>query len=195
MRTRQNDDHECTRMVKMKFFTTKIDFSFLQVKTQFMTLWDGLETNDSDPTTNRILIIGATNRAQDLDAAILRRMPTRYHISLPDVNQRMKIFELILNNEQIHTDVDLEQLAQQTTNYTGSDINEICRQAAMQRIIELCHQRRPLMENNTNNNNEDDENSSLELRAITQEDFLVALKKVRDNYQHQQQAFGAISLD
>ena len=58
-----------------------------------MTLWDGLETNDND---HRVLIIGATNRVQDLDAAILRRMPTRYHIPLPNLNQRIKIFELIL---------------------------------------------------------------------------------------------------
>ncbi|CAF0760787.1 unnamed protein product [Rotaria sordida] len=160
MRTRQNDDHECTRMVK----------------TQFMTLWDGLETDDSNPLSNRILIIGATNRVQDLDAAILRRMPTRYHISLPNLNQRTKIFQLILSNELLHTDVDLEQLAQQTSNYTGSDINEICRQAAMQRIVELCNQ--PSIT--------DEENSILQLRPITQADFLEALRKVRDNHQHHQ---------
>jgi SpoVK/Ycf46/Vps4 family AAA+-type ATPase len=169
MRTRQNDDHECTRMVK----------------TQFMTLWDGLETDANDPTSNRILIIGATNRAQDLDAAILRRMPSRYHIPLPNLNQRIKIFELILANEQLHTDVDLEQLGQQTTNYTGSDINEICRQAAMQRIVELCNQQSIINE----------ENSLLELRPINQADFLEALKKVRDSHHHHQQIFNRLTLD
>jgi SpoVK/Ycf46/Vps4 family AAA+-type ATPase len=149
-----------------------------------MTLWDGLETDDNDPTSNRILIIGATNRAQDLDAAILRRMPTRYHIPLPNLNQRIKIFELILNNEQLHTDVDIEQLAQQTTNYTGSDISEICRQAAMQRIVELCN-RRPIT-------NEDD--ALLHLRPINQADFLEALRKVRDSHQHHQ-LFNKLTLD
>jgi SpoVK/Ycf46/Vps4 family AAA+-type ATPase len=168
MRTRQNDDHECTRMVK----------------TQFMTLWDGLETDDGDPTSNRILIIGATNRAQDLDAAILRRMPTRYHIPLPNSNQRLKIFQLVLSNEQLHADVDLEQLAQQTTNSTGSDINEICRQAAMQRIVELCNQQTTT----------DEENALSELRPIIQADFLEALRKVRENHQHQQ-VFNRLALD
>ncbi|CAF2269501.1 unnamed protein product [Rotaria magnacalcarata] len=168
MRTRQTDDHECTRMVK----------------TQFMTLWDGLETDDSDPLSNRVLIIGATNRAQDLDAAILRRMPTRYHISLPNLNQRMRIFELILSDEQLEKDVDLEQLAQQTTNYTGSDINEICRQAAMQRIVELCHQQ---LTTNA-------EESLSQLRAIKQADFIEAIKKVRDSHQHQQ-SFNKLFLD
>ena len=152
-----------------------------------MTLWDGLETNDHDPTSNRILIIGATNRAQDLDAAILRRLPTRYHIQSPNLNQRMKIFELILNNEQLHSDVDLEQLAHQTSNYTGSDINEICRQAAMQRIVELCHQ-----QTRTTVINED--NSLSQLRSITQADFLEALKKVRDSH-HQHQVLNKLMLD
>jgi SpoVK/Ycf46/Vps4 family AAA+-type ATPase len=149
-----------------------------------MTLWDGLETNDSDPTSNRILIIGATNRAQDLDAAILRRMPTRYHIPIPNLNQRIKIFELILNDEQLHSDVDLEQLAQQTANYPGSDINEICRQAAMQRIVELCNQRSTINE----------EEALAQLRPIKQADFLEALRKVRDSHQHHQ-AFNRVLLD
>ncbi|CAF3970865.1 unnamed protein product [Adineta steineri] len=172
MRTRQNDDHECTRMVK----------------TQFMTLWDGLETDDADPTSNRILIIGATNRAQDLDAAILRRMPTRYHIQSPNINQRIKIFELVLNNENLDADVDLEELAQQTTNYTGSDINEICRQAAMQRIVEICNK----YSTTTTTTNEEDHLS--QLRPITRADFLEALKQVRESHQHHH-AFNRLTLD
>ncbi|UJR28255.1 hypothetical protein I4U23_009505 [Adineta vaga] len=168
MRTRQNDDHECTRMVK----------------TQFMTLWDGLETDDGDSSSNRVLIIGATNRAQDLDAAILRRMPTRYHIQSPNINQRVKIFELILNNENLDTDVDLQELAQQTTNYTGSDINEICRQAAMQRIVELCNQ----------TSTTSDEDHLSHLRPITRTDFLEALRKVRDSHQ-QHHSFNRLTLD
>jgi SpoVK/Ycf46/Vps4 family AAA+-type ATPase len=151
-----------------------------------MTLWDGLETDDGDPTSNRILIIGATNRAQDLDAAILRRMPSRYHIQSPNIIQRAKIFELILNNEQLHTDVDLEELAKQTTECTGSDINEICRQAAMQRIVELCNQH--------STTTTTDENPLSELRPITQADFLEALRKVRESHQHHS-LFNKFSLD
>ena len=149
-----------------------------------MTLWDGLETNDNDATSNRILIIGATNRAQDLDAAILRRMPTRYHIQSPNEAQRLKIFQLILNTEQLHADVDLEQLAKQTAQYTGSDINEICRQAAMQRIVELCQQPRTV----------NDEDSLLRLRPICQADFIQALRKIRDSH-HQHQTLNKLMLD
>ena len=45
-----------------------------------MTLWDGLATSQRD---NRILIVGATNRPEDVDAAILRRMPQMFYIGLP----------------------------------------------------------------------------------------------------------------
>ena len=149
-----------------------------------MTLWDGLETDDRDPTSNRILIIGATNRAQDLDAAILRRMPTRYHVPLPNLNQRIKIFELILHGEALDADVDLHKLASETNNHTGSDINEICRQAAMERIVEIC--------NNFSTTQVEDPLSSL--RPIKQSDFLEALRKVRHNHQHHH-SLNQVALD
>jgi ATPase family AAA domain-containing protein 1 len=163
-----------------------------QVKTQFMTLWDGLETADHDPTVNRIVIIGATNRAHDLDAAILRRMPTRYHVPLPTLTQRIKIFELILHDEILDADVNLEQLASETANCTGSDINEICRQAAMQRIVELCHQ--SVITNVATNENNDDDMLLSSMRSISQADFLVALREVRDTHQHLQ-SFNRLTLD
>ena len=58
------------------------------VKTQFMSLWDGLLT---DPHC-QVMVMGATNRPTDLDAAILRRLPAMFHIKLP-VNQ---IFQPLL---------------------------------------------------------------------------------------------------
>lgn len=132
-----------------------------------MTLWDGLGTDSQDSTSNRIMIIGATNRIQDLDAAILRRMPTRYHIPLPNEKQREKIFSLILQNEQLHSNVNLKKLAHKTIYCTGSDINEICRQAAMQRVVEACQQSEKMTVDR--------------LRSITQEDFVFALKKIHHN--------------
>lgn len=63
LRARSSHDHEATAMMKA----------------QFMALWDGL-TSDPDCT---VIIMGATNRPQDLDKAILRRMPATFHIGLP----------------------------------------------------------------------------------------------------------------
>ena len=63
LRARNSQDHEATAMMKA----------------QFMSLWDGLIT---DPSCT-VIIMGATNRPQDLDRAILRRMPATFHIGLP----------------------------------------------------------------------------------------------------------------
>lgn len=49
------------------------------MKTQFMSLWDGLT---SEPNCN-VMIMGATNRRSDVDAAILRRMPSQFYIGMP----------------------------------------------------------------------------------------------------------------
>lgn len=53
--------------------------------------WDGLLTGEQ----SRILVLGATNRPNDIDPAILRRMPKRFAIRLPDRAQRRKILDLV----------------------------------------------------------------------------------------------------
>lgn len=55
-----------------------------------LSSWDGL-TSGSD----RILVLGATNRPGDIDPAILRRMPKRFAVALPDAEQRFKILSLV----------------------------------------------------------------------------------------------------
>lgn len=56
-----------------------------------MSMWDGLTTGND----TRILVLGATNRPNDIDAAILRRMPKRFSIKLPDASQRKSILSLV----------------------------------------------------------------------------------------------------
>ncbi len=54
------------------------------------SLWDGLLSGQ-----DRILVLGATNRPNDIDSAILRRMPKRFAVGLPDLQQRIKILSLV----------------------------------------------------------------------------------------------------
>ena len=53
-------------------------------------LWDGLTS-----AQDRILVLGATNRPGDIDSAILRRMPKRFPVRMPDRSQRVKILNLV----------------------------------------------------------------------------------------------------
>ncbi|KAG7280076.1 hypothetical protein CRUP_018032, partial [Coryphaenoides rupestris] len=105
LRSRSSNDHEATAMMKA----------------QFMSLWDGLDTDYNC----QVIIMGATNRPQDLDSAILRRMPTRFHINQPGVAQREQILKLILDNENVEESVDLADVAQDTEGFSGSDLREI----------------------------------------------------------------------
>lgn len=109
LRERQSSDHEVTAMLKA----------------EFMTLWDGL-TSDG-----RILVLGATNRANDIDDAILRRMPKRFPVKLPDLSQRRRILEIMLKDAKLDATFDIDLVAQRTAGMSGSDIREACRNAAM----------------------------------------------------------------
>ncbi|KIM20245.1 hypothetical protein M408DRAFT_50825, partial [Serendipita vermifera MAFF 305830] len=82
-------------------------------------------------TSQQILVLGATNRPNDIDPAILRRMPKRFAIRLPDAMQRLKILQLMLRNTAVDPSLSLEFLAERTDGLSGSDLHELCRNAAM----------------------------------------------------------------
>lgn len=84
--------------------------------------------------------VGATNRPQDLDKAIQRRMPATFRINLPDRTQRNKILKLILRHEPVAVDVDTERIAAQTENLSGSDLFELCRNASVYRVRDFIAQ-------------------------------------------------------
>ena len=73
------------------------------MKAEFMSLWDGVSSAGESDTGygNRILVLGATNRPHDIDTAILRRMPKRFPIKLPDSVQRRKVLDLVCNVEML----------------------------------------------------------------------------------------------
>ncbi|KAI0671158.1 ATPase [Trametes maxima] len=119
LRERTKGDHEVTGMMKA----------------EFMTLWDGLTSS-----TDRILVLGATNRPNDIDSAILRRMPKRFSIGLPDTDQREKILTLMLADTPLASGFSIRTLAQQAEGLSGSDLKELCRNAAMRPMREFMRQ-------------------------------------------------------
>jgi SpoVK/Ycf46/Vps4 family AAA+-type ATPase len=100
-------------------------------KAEFMTLWDGLTTTND----TRILVLGATNRPNDIDSAILRRMPKRFSIRLPDAQQRRNILSLMLKDLKTEEGFEVEELVRKTDGLSGSDLKESCRNAAMVRFL------------------------------------------------------------
>nr|GMD37672.1 uncharacterized protein LOC109155101 isoform X2 [Ipomoea batatas] len=104
-----------------------------RMRNEFMAAWDGLRTKDSQ----RILILGATNRPFDLDDAVIRRLPRRIYVDLPDAENRLKILNIILAQENLETNFPFEQLANATEGYSGSDLKNLCIAAAYRPVQEL----------------------------------------------------------
>jgi len=102
------------------------------MKAEFMTLWDGLSTNENA----RVIVIGATNRPWDVDAAILRRLPRTFLIDLPDVAQREAILRVMLQSEPVEPGFSFPNLAELTERYSGSDLHELCKAASMKPVFE-----------------------------------------------------------
>lgn len=113
--TRRSGEHEASGMVKA----------------EFMTLWDGLTSVDADGTPARIVVLGATNRINDIDEAILRRLPKKFPVPLPGKEQRRRILQLVLGDSKRDPDFDIDYIAKVTAGLSGSDIKEACRDAAM----------------------------------------------------------------
>ncbi|VDM26777.1 unnamed protein product [Toxocara canis] len=113
LRDRQAQDHEATAMMKA----------------EFMSLWDGFASSD-----NAIIVMGATNRPYDVDKAILRRMPARFYVPLPDRQSRADILKVILRREPKDSDINFERVAEAANNLSGSDLKEVCRLAVLSRV-------------------------------------------------------------
>eukprot|EP00270_Netrium_digitus_P006337 TRINITY_DN1873_c0_g3_i1.p1 TRINITY_DN1873_c0_g3~~TRINITY_DN1873_c0_g3_i1.p1 ORF type:complete len:459 (+),score=133.29 TRINITY_DN1873_c0_g3_i1:108-1484(+) len=96
------------------------------MKTEFMSLWDGFTTDDRA----RVMVLAATNRPWELDEAILRRLPRHFEIPLPDLRGRMSILKVILQGENVEAELDIERVAELCEGYSGSDLTELCKQAA-----------------------------------------------------------------
>lgn len=104
-----------------------------KMKNEFMVNWDGLRTKDRE----RVLVLAATNRPFDLDEAVIRRLPRRLMIGLPDASNRQKILSVILAKEELASDVDLAVVANMTDGYSGSDLKNLCVTAAYCPIREI----------------------------------------------------------
>ena len=94
---------------------------------QLLTEMDGFGSNSG------VIILAATNRADVLDAALLRagRFDRQIHVELPDLQERKEIFGVHLSSIKIDKDLDINFLAKQTPGFSGADIANVCNEAAL----------------------------------------------------------------
>lgn len=146
LRERATADHEVTSMLKA----------------EFMTLWDGLTSN------GRILVMGATNRISDIDSAFYRRLSKRFSIPLPNDEQRKKIMKVILEKVDVDkNDFDLEYIIKCTRGLSGSDLKELCRDAAQNAAREYIRMKKQLSDSMTN-----ESSAVLKMRSLNTGDFI-----------------------
>ncbi|KAM7538368.1 hypothetical protein Aperf_G00000071241 [Anoplocephala perfoliata] len=99
-----------------------------RIKTEFLIQLDGVSTGSEE----RLLLIGATNRPQELDEAARRRFVKRLYVPLPCENARREIVKRLIK-EQKHnlTPGDLDAIAAKSEGFSGADVASLCREAAM----------------------------------------------------------------
>lgn len=83
------------------------------------------------------MVLAATNRPSELDEAILRRLPQAFEIGIPDRRERVEILKVVLKGERVENSIDFDHIAGLCDGYTGSDILELCKQAAYFPIRDL----------------------------------------------------------
>ncbi len=98
-----------------------------RVISQLLTEMDGVIALED------VVVIAATNRPDIVDPAVLRpgRFDRLIYVPDPDEKARLEIFKIYTKDMPLTGDVDLAQLARMTNNYSGADIQSLCREAAM----------------------------------------------------------------
>ncbi|XVE88047.1 hypothetical protein DITRI_Ditri19aG0037300 [Diplodiscus trichospermus] len=133
---------------------------------QLLTKIDGVES------LNNVLLIGMTNRKDLLDEALLRpgRLEVQVEISLPDENGRLQILQIhtskMKENSFLAPDVNLQELAARTKNYSGAELEGVVKSAvsfALNRQVSMDDLTKPVDEENI---------------KVTMEDFLNALLEI-----------------
>eukprot|EP00606_Chrysophyceae_sp_TOSAG23-5_P000148 GSChrysophyteH2.ASY1.ANO1.282.1 assembled CDS len=106
-----------------------------RVKTELLTQMDGIDdavADGEDDTT--VIVLAATNMPWDIDDAMRRRLEKRIYIPLPDGEGRRELFRINMKGTEIDEGVDHEKLAELAAGYSGADVANVCRDAAMMSV-------------------------------------------------------------
>ncbi|KAF0027308.1 hypothetical protein F2P81_020049 [Scophthalmus maximus] len=134
-----------------------------RLKTEFLIEFDGVQSGGDD----RVLVMGATNRPQELDEAVLRRFAKRVYVALPDEKTRSTLLTNLLGKHGNPLSInELSYVAKVTAGYSGSDLTALAKDAALGPIRELGPDQVRCMAAN-------------EMRNIKTKDFEDSLKRIK----------------
>lgn len=153
------------------------------VKAGIMTAWSGL-TSD---TGARVIVVAATNRPAAIDAAVMRRLPRKFHVALPDADARESILRLFVGRAALDDDVDsvaaaatalsasqpdvnCKLVARLTEGFSGSDLENLCKTAMMQVLREYLQQERAFNAGQTT--------VAPTMRALSTRDLVESISKI-----------------
>ncbi|MCL5253437.1 MAG: CDC48 family AAA ATPase [Candidatus Thermoplasmatota archaeon] len=104
-----------------------------RVVAQLLALMDGLESR------GKVVVIGATNRPNAIDAALRRpgRFDREIEIGVPDKKSRLEILQIHTRGMPMSEDVNLQKLAEMTHGYVGADLWALCKEAAIRSLRKI----------------------------------------------------------
>lgn len=162
-----------------------------RVKTELMVQMDGVD-GDDDGTADgdnegeegegkkrkTVIVLAATNTPWDLDEALRRRLEKRVYIPLPDEEGRIALFKINMLSVNKDPDVDWNELAAKSKGYSGADVANVCRDAAMMSVRRIMEEaRKKGLNKEAMQAMLKQQNEALNT-AVSREDFLIALSKV-----------------
>merc|ERR1719329_20474 len=114
-----------------------------RVKAELLIQMDGATSNNSASANEKqeekeagsgaknVMVLAATNRPQDLDEALRRRLEKRVYIPLPSAEGREQLLKINMKELEVEDDIDWKHIVDKTEGYSGADMSNICREAAM----------------------------------------------------------------
>uniref|UniRef100_UPI0037E84F14 spastin-like isoform X1 n=1 Tax=Semicossyphus pulcher TaxID=241346 RepID=UPI0037E84F14 len=174
---RREGEHDASRRLKTEFLvqfdgvqTLRVTLSLFVVKLELLKhLTDKRLFQVQTGSDDRVLVMGATNRPQELDEAVLRRFTKRVYVALPAEETRLTLLKNLLEkhgNPLTHR--ELKQLARMTEGYSGSDLTSLAKDASLGPIREL----RPEQVRNM---------EASEVRLVRLSDFTDSLRRIKSS--------------
>lgn len=143
-----------------------------------MSNWDGMSSKE----TERIIVVGCTNRPFDLDDAVLRRFPRRLFIDIPTGEERKLILQTIIKDEELVPDFNIDKIASDevTKGFSGSDLKNLCINAAYYPLREYIDEEKEMKKKGMDER--EIKNLKRQLRPLKTEDFEKARTEINWSY-------------